>query len=172
MIKRIIKNATSYHVMGNRVVIEGTNYKQVGDIVADALLMVPKLTRHGFISWSIYQQAEVIFEEIGSELMELSRIKLCGFSLGGSVAILLAQLLLENGYMGEISVYAWGSPKVLSRQVVEFLSPRLKLVSWRIRHRDIVPHLGWWMEPYHFTPIEGSERKHYLDWSFKEHISY
>ena len=172
MIKGLIKKATTYHVLGKRVVIEGTNRGHIGDIIADALILIPKLTKHGFVSWSMYQQAELIFDEIGDELMEMPLIKLCGHSLGGAVGILLAQILLEKGYSGAICVYSWGSPKVLSQEVVEFLSTRLALVSWRVRHKDIIPFLGWWSEPLHVTPREGRKRKHILDWSLKDHTRY
>lgn len=170
--KRVIRSAAGFYVIGNRVVIEGTNRGQIGDLLTDALLMIPKRTKHGWVSWSMYQQAKEIFCKVGWSLMKMPKVKLTGHSLGGSVAILLAHIMLEAGYTGIIYVYAAGSPKVLSQEAAEFLGDKLPMVSWRVNQRDIVPYLGWWREPIHVTPREGRERKHILDWTVMAHSEY
>ncbi len=172
MIKQIIKHDANYSISRDKLVVGGTNVQHFGDILADALLLIPKKTKYGYVSWSVYQQAEAIYEQTGAKLMSLPNIKLKGHSLGGAVSLLLALIMLDNGYEGNITVKAWGSPKVLSTEARVHLSYLVNKTTWRVRHRDIVPFLGWWKEPKHKTAREGLERRNIFDWSFEEHEMY
>ncbi len=166
----IIKRDATFSVLNNKVGIGGTNTNQPGDLLADILLLIPKRTKAGFVSWSVYQQALSVYEQ--SDLMCMDEVTIGGHSLGGAAAILLALIMLENGYTGKININALGSPKVVSSKVASWLQPRLNSISWRVRHRDIVCFLGWWKEPKHDTIREGNKRKHIFDWDFKEHLMY
>lgn len=172
MIKKLIKKAISYGVGPNKVTACGTDLSQLGDILTDILLMIPKKMSYGKVSWSVYQQAEEIYEQIGSKLMTMPYLKLSGHSLGGSVVLLLGLILRENGYIGKIDLSITGSPKVLALDTRWNTRWVFNSISCRARHRDIVPDLGWWHEPIHTTKKEGDKKKHLLDYDFKEHLLY
>lgn len=172
MIKKIIKGSVNYYIGRNAVRVGATNRRKLGDLLADALLLIPKRTSFGWVSWSVYQQAEELFKREGEKLMKMPRITLKGHSLGGSVSILLAIVMLEQGYKKPIRVYAYGSPKVLGSETRIKLAKLLKATTWRVRHRDIVCFLGWWKEPIHTTKREGCKRRDILDWDITEHSMY
>ena len=172
MIKYLIKKDATYTIDRNKLIIGGTNYKHLGDLLADILLMVPKDTIYGKVSWSVYQQAEEIYKQVGHKLISLPAIYLSGHSLGGSVALLLGLILRENGYSGKLHLSTTGSPKVLGLDTRWNTRWVFNSISCRVRDRDIVPDLGWWHEPIHSTPVEGDKKQHLLDYDFKEHIMY
>ena len=171
-ISDIIKRDATYTLNNNYLVIGGTDCKQLGDILADLLLLVPYKTKYGWVSYGVYLQALSVFEKEGNALTDYEIINLSGHSLGGGAALILALLLLDSGYYGTINIYTVGAVKCISSKTAEFMNFRLSTVSWRVRHRDIVPHLGWWSEPIHSTPREGDKRKHIFDWDIKEHVMY
>lgn len=170
--KKLLRDSATFYITGNQLVIPGTNITQAGDIITDALLMIPKKTEHGLISWSFYQQAKRIYDKTKDKLMIKPKLIIKGHSLGGSVGLLVAYIMLQNGYTGKLHLRVAGAPKVISKDVAAYLSERVKSVMWRVNHRDIVPFLGWWSEPLHTTRREGRLRKHILDWSFKAHVKY
>lgn len=172
MIKKLIKRDASYKIDRTTLTIGGTNIRQLGDMLTDALLLIPKRTIFGNVAWSFYQQAIEIYDQIGHKLMKMPYIKLRGHSLGGSVGLLLGLILTINGYKGKIDIEMMGSPKVLSKKARLELAFAFNNVSCRVRQRDIIPVLGWWKEPFHKTEWEGSPKKHKLDYDIKEHLMY
>lgn len=168
----IIKESADGWMNSNELHIRGTNVQTLGDLLADILVLIPKKTAQGYVSWSVYQQAEELYSWFKPKLFRYSSVYIKGHSLGGGVAVLIAQMLLNDGYTGDIHLRGQGSLKVISVDVANWLGSRLKEVTWQVNHRDIVPHLGWWSEPINFTPREGRKRKHIFDWSLSAHVSY
>ncbi len=172
MISKIIRSSVTYALVKNRLRSSATNVRQFGDLLADILLLIPKKTSFGLVSWSVYQQADEIFILNAQKLMNMPRVTLSGHSLGGANSVLIALIMLEHGYKGKITVKAWGSPKVLGKKTRVKLAKHIAYMSWRVRHRDIVCFLGWWKEPKHNNKREGCRRKHILDWDLQEHLMY
>jgi len=163
------KDATAI-LKGNSLSCEGTNATQLGDIISDILLLVPYKTDYGYISYGVYLQAIEVYEKHKGELFNFKTIHLSGHSLGGGIALQVAIFLRLDNYTGVINVNTVGAVKCISKRTAKWISSRAN-IEWRVRHRDIVPHLGWWSMPFR-TILEGEPRKHFMDYDLNEHLMY
>jgi hypothetical protein len=71
---------------------------------------------------------------------------ICGHSLGGAVALLLAEMLrLREGFSYDIQLYTYGAPRAADAAFVENAAP---LVHYRmVNHNDPIPSVpGSWMD--------------------------
>ena len=96
MISLISKHATA-KLKGNTLVCRGTDTKQIGDILADILLLVPYYIKGvGFVSYSVYLQAREIYDRHLSELLKHDLVVLSGHSLGAGICRVLAIMLIDD----------------------------------------------------------------------------
>jgi hypothetical protein len=119
----------------------------------------------------VWQQAEAIYEEYRPKLMTSNKILLEGHSLGAGIAVQIAFMLIMDGVPGvSISLKLDGGLKAVSKKTINLMQAvGIKCVN-NVRHKDPVPFIGWWSS---FPAIySGEERKHILDWDFKEHMAY
>ena len=166
----IIKKAATATLKGNNLSCPGTNINQVGDILSDAMLLIPWKVEHGFVSLGVLWQAEAVYKRFSDRLHNLPEINLSGHSLGAGVALLVGYKLLVNGYPGIININCCGGVKGVSKKLGIWLSCRAH-INWRIRRRDPVPYLGWWSMPA-LIIVEGDPKKHIFDYDIKEHVMY
>ncbi|WP_434696279.1 lipase family protein [Pseudomonas sp. Z1-14] len=74
------------------------------------------------------------------------KLLICGHSLGGAVALLLAEMLrLREGFSYDIQLYTYGAPRAADAAFVENAAP---LVHYRmVNHNDPIPSVpGSWMD--------------------------
>jgi len=167
---RLIKSHADADMKGNNLIIKGTDVNQMGDLLADILLMIPHYVKgYGFVSWSVWLQAKEIYRDYYIALHEKLVLIINGHSLGAGIALLVALMLRRDGCKRHISIYGVGGVKCIGRRVKKFLE-RETTISWRVRHKDPVPYLGFWHNPE--TTYEGDKRKHIFDWDIKEHTNY
>jgi hypothetical protein len=155
---------------GNSLSCEGTNINQIGDILADALLLFPMKVEFGWVSLGVWLQAKAVYNRYKDQLHALDRVELSGHSLGAGIALLVGYQLITNDYEGRIKISCCGGVKCISRSLVKWLALRTKTI-WRVRFRDPIPWLGWWSMP-ELVKYEGEPKRHIFDYSIKEHISY
>ena len=170
----IIKRDATYVFNNSTLILRGTDTKELGDILADLLLLIPKKIKNvGYVSYGAYLQAVRVYKEIGEGILSLKTITISGHSLGAGVALIVAILLYSRGnYEGDVYIDCCGGIKVLSKKARNYLGARAKSTIWEFRYRDPVPVLGWFKEPLHSTPRSGSKKRWFLDFSIKEHVKY
>jgi len=178
--KQIVKDATVKQ-RETSFVFEGTNISQVGDILADIFLLLPKRTPVGFVSRGVWEQANKIYTDYKDVMLSQPYLHLSGHSLGGGSALLVLVFLLLDNYQGDIFLQTVGAVKPISKRVALWIETQDKLrckqgvqtkIAWRIRYRDPVPYLGFWSTPIKEVRYEGTPRKHFLDFSMDEHVAY
>lgn len=170
---RIIRKHATGKLTDNGLECRGTDVNQVGDVLADVLLLVPKHIKHvGFVSYSVYLQAKEIYDKYYLDLYEdMESVTLSGHSLGAGICRIIAIMLRLDGYEGEIHIVGKGGVKALSRKAESWLFYRVKSDSWIVNHRDPIPFLGWWSMPLS-VEYRGESHKHLFDWDMAEHMNY
>ena len=181
MINEQIKQDASIKQEGNAFVFGGTHPSQIGDILADIFILAPKRLSMGLVSKSVWLQAKELYNKNASKMFQCSSLELRGHSLGGGNALLTLIFLLRDNYPGNITLKTIGSIKPISRKVAKWIDAQTFIrsckdietsITWTVRHRDIVPFLGWWSKPTKTIVYEGDKRKHFLDFAGKEHVAY
>jgi len=168
----MIRKHATFKISKNSLSLRGTDIKQLGDILADITMIIPKRVRHGWVAYGPYLQAEEVYTKLKlASLIPGDSITISGHSLGAGVGAILAYFLRRDGYTGNIILHQDGALKCLSTKVVKFLENKL-VVECNIRHRDPVPHIGFWKHIQHSTPKTGPKRKHFLDYDLAEHMKY
>jgi len=168
-----LSKQSTYELNGNKMSCRGTNIKQIWDILADLLLLVPFWIKGvGFVSWGVYLQGKSIYNKTLMALHMQDRVYLNGHSLGAGNCLIVAILLLKDNYKGQIEINAIGGVKCLSKKAALYLKVKNVRTTWRVRHRDPVPHIGPWKEPMHNTPVEGDQKTWFFDYSMQEHVKY
>lgn len=169
---RIIRKHATAEFKGSILICRGTDINQIGDVLADILLLVPKHIKHvGFVSYSVYLQAKELFDRHWCDIKVMPSIKLSGHSLGAGVCRVLAILLYQNGYLGQINISGKGGVKALSKKAENWLFYRVTSDEWVVNHRDPIPFLGWWAMPLS-VEYRGESHKHLFDWDMEEHMNY
>ena len=168
----ITNDATyTYKPTNNSISLRGTNISELGDIFADALLLIPKFTSFGVVSLGGYIQAKTIYNEIKDKINTTMPLYITGHSLGGGVAQILALMVVGGMSHDTICITCQGSIKVLGLRARRLLKENTNIV-YNVRYRDIVPTLGWWLEPIHTTKRTGNKKSWLLDYSLAEHMAY
>ena len=168
----IQEHATSY-INNKTLICSGTNINQIADILTNTLLLVPYYMKGvGFVSLGFYLQAKSIYKKHREELMALRVAPLTGHSLGTGNCCIVALLMIRDGFKGHVLISGQGGVKVLSKKAKRYLWHSDSSCIWKVNHKDIVPFLGWWHEPFHGTKRSGEKRKHIFDWDFKSHLNY
>jgi len=170
-VKNLIKSHATAELNGNVLSIRGTDINEWGDILADALMLIPTETKFGLVSWSVHQQAKEIFLRYYNRIDVTDHISINGHSLGAGIALHLAILLRSNWYKGKIEIHGVGGLKSVGRKAMQLLNSDVDTtITWRVRYKDPVPYIDWWASPKKF--MQGEKRKHIFDWDFKEHMAY
>lgn len=152
--------------------LEGTNVNEPFDLIADGLILFPYIYKGLWVSLGVYLQAKVIYDRYKEELLNRKKVNIKGFSLGAGIGTLIAVMLLKDGYQGAIYLHCAGGVKALGIKAREVLYCVKVSVSWQTRHRDPVPHFGWWHAPYNYTVVLGEKRQHAFDYDIAEHTKY
>lgn len=169
---KTIRNDATAKLTKKGLSVEGTNSKQIGDVLADILILIPfYLKGCGWVSLTVYLQAKEIYEEYGKDLHAMNEVTLSGHSLGAGICQIIACFLKRDGYLKPIHVYGKGGVKCLSSKVNTLLIIQLSAYEWVVNYRDPIPFLGWWSMPI-ITKYTGDRRKHIFDWSMEDHVAY
>ena len=167
----IVKTHATSKLTGNKLSIPGTNTKQIGDILADSLLIVPYRLNGVWVSLGAYIQASAIYRRHREELLALNSIVISGHSLGAGNACILSLLLRNDKWYHPITLDCKGGLKVLGRRA-SWIVGVYCTVKWQVRHRDPIPHIPLWYAPGNDTEKTGDKRRHWFDWSMSEHMGY
>jgi len=167
-----MKHQATAYLHDNNLHLEGTNVKEPFDLISDFLLLVPYLYKGMFISLGVYLQAKVIFDRYEKDLMSKKKVNIYGHSLGAGIGCVIAIMMLKNGYEGNFFIEGKGGVKCLGTKARDYLYRITVSILWQIRHRDPVPHFGWWYAPFHYTPMTGNIKAHPLDYDIAEHTKY
>ena len=155
----------------NKLSLRGTDSKELADIIADALLLIPTFEEYGAASLGAVLQAKVIYARHKEALLNTPYLLISGHSLGAGIGCIIALMMIQDGYRNGLKIEGKGGIKVLSREAQIRLSNHC-IVEWEVQHRDIVPVLGYWKAPIHNTKRSGPKKKHMFDYSIQAHVNY
>ena len=124
------------------IAIRGTSEK-IPDLLRDIdALQVPFVEGEGKVHRGFYLAAQRAYDFVKAYMFKFyqsQQLIICGHSLGGAVALLLAQMLRTGGYSGPLQLYTYGAPRVGDST---FIASAVDLLHHRIvNNGDMVPNL-------------------------------
>ena len=168
-----MKHQATSELTGNTLRLAGTNVNEPFDLIADGLLLVPYCYKGLWVSLGVYLQAKVSYERHKEELHRQKKINIFGHSLGAGIGSLIMIMMLKNGFQGNFYLRGQGGVKCLGAKAQDYLYSNVRAsVEWQVRHRDPIPHFGWWKAPFHYTAVTGEVRQHIFDYDIAEHVKY
>ncbi len=122
------------------IAIRGTSEK-IPDLLRDVdALQVPFEEGHGKVHRGFYlaaKRALQFVEVYMDKFYQSQQLIICGHSLGGAIALLLAQMLRAGGHIGPLQLYTYGAPRAGDST---FLASATDLRHHRIvNNDDMVP---------------------------------
>lgn len=109
-------------------------------------------TKWGINGEAVHRGFESAYRSVGSKIYGMipanSRVRITGHSLGGALATLCADILIDGGCIID-SVYTFGSPRVGNGKFSRAYNERLADRTFRIVNAgDPVPHVPWMLGTY------------------------
>ncbi|AVD83615.1 lipase [Pseudomonas sp. SWI6] len=139
------------------IAIRGTN--EAADFLRDVdALQVPFEQGEGRVHRGFYESALKVFDFAMSYLDQFDYSKkliICGHSLGGAVALILAEMLRRSPSKFTIQLYTYGAPRAGD---VTFTRNAADLIHHRIvNHDDVIPNAPLpWMNPRYDVMAQGA----------------
>ncbi|MFJ4345245.1 lipase family protein [Pseudomonas sp. NPDC089401] len=130
------------------IAVRGTN--EAADFIRDIdALQVPFEEGEGRVHRGFYESALKAYDFV-TKYLESNQMRenliICGHSLGGAVALILAEMLRRSPYKYTIQLYTYGAPRAGD---LSFIRGAADLVHHRIvNHDDLIPSVPLpWMNP-------------------------
>lgn len=134
-----------FYTRDNSVVVacRGTEPTELKDVVADLDLYPLQHPRAGRVHRGFYAYAQkvypLILEEIQKNATEKSEVYVCGHSLGGAMAVLVAENLVSDGIAVK-ELRTFGQPRVGTKGFIEHLGTcGIGEYKRYVNNNDVVP---------------------------------